>query len=71
MGFPVEMFPGAVRDPRTAGWMAQWAELLADEGNSAIARPKAALHRARHALVRPIEQRDEVGADETEVRGPL
>ncbi len=70
MGFPVEMFPVLFAIPRTAGWMAQWAELLADE-EQRIARPKQLYtgHDTRSYV--PIEQRDEVGADETEVRGPL
>jgi citrate synthase len=70
MGFPMEMFPVLFAIPRTAGWMAQWAELLADE-DQRIARPKQlyAGHPTRAYI--PIEQRDEVGADEIEVRGPL
>jgi citrate synthase len=70
MGFPMEMFPVLFAIPRTAGWMAQWAELLADE-EQRIARPKQlyAGHPTRAYI--PIEQRDEVGADEIEVRGPL
>ena len=30
MGFPVEMFPVLFAIPRTAGWLAQWEELLQD-----------------------------------------
>jgi citrate synthase len=70
MGFPVEMFPVLFAIPRTAGWMAQWAELLTDE-EQRIARPKQIYigHDARPYV--PIEQREDVGAEETEVRGPL
>ena len=70
MGFPVEMFPVLFAIPRTAGWMAQWAELLTDE-EQRIARPKQLYvgYDARPYV--PIEQREERGADETEVRGPL
>ena len=39
MGFPVAMFPVLFAIPRMAGWMAQWAELLADPEQK-IARPK-------------------------------
>ncbi len=39
MGFPVEMFPVLFAIPRTAGWMAQWAEMLADPEQK-IARPR-------------------------------
>jgi citrate synthase len=39
MGFPVEMFPVLFAIPRTSGWMAQWAEMLADPEQK-IARPR-------------------------------
>ena len=39
MGFPPEMFPVLFAIPRTAGWMAQWAELLRDPEQK-IARPR-------------------------------
>jgi citrate synthase len=39
MGFPVEMFPVLFAIPRTAGWIAQWLELLADPEQK-IARPR-------------------------------
>jgi citrate synthase len=39
MGFPVEMFPVLFAIPRTAGWVAQWAEMLADPEQK-IARPR-------------------------------
>jgi citrate synthase len=39
MGFPVEMFPVLFAIPRTAGWMSQWAEMLADPEQK-IARPR-------------------------------
>jgi citrate synthase len=70
MGFPMEMFPVLFAIPRTAGWMAQWAELLIDE-EQRIARPKQIYtgYDARGYV--PIEQRDERGAEELEVRGPL
>ncbi len=39
MGLPVSMFPVLFAIPRTAGWLAQWVELLTD-GEQAIARPR-------------------------------
>src|SRR5690606_34349015 len=39
MGFPVEMFPVLFAIPRTAGWLAQWQEMLTDPEQK-IARPR-------------------------------
>ena len=39
MGFPVEMFPVLFAIPRTAGWIAQWEEMLHDPEQK-IARPR-------------------------------
>jgi citrate synthase len=39
MGFPVDMFPVLFAIPRTAGWMAQWEEMLTDSEQK-IARPR-------------------------------
>jgi citrate synthase len=39
MGFPVEMFPVLFAIPRTAGWLAQWDEMLNDPDQK-IARPR-------------------------------
>jgi citrate synthase len=39
MGFPVDMFPVLFAIPRTAGWMAQWEEMLTDP-EQRIARPR-------------------------------
>jgi len=39
MGFPVDMFPVLFAIPRTAGWMAQWEEMLLDQ-DQRIARPR-------------------------------
>jgi citrate synthase len=39
MGFPVEMFPVLFAIPRTAGWIAQWDEMLLDSEQK-IARPR-------------------------------
>jgi citrate synthase len=39
MGFPVDMFPVLFAIPRTAGWLAQWQELLLDPQQK-ISRPR-------------------------------
>jgi citrate synthase len=39
MGFPVEMFPVLFAIPRTAGWLAQWEEMLQDPEQK-ISRPR-------------------------------
>jgi citrate synthase len=39
MGFPLDMFPVLFAIPRTAGWIAQWEEMLLDQEQK-IARPR-------------------------------
>jgi citrate synthase len=39
MGFPVDLFPVLFAIPRTAGWLAQWEEMLLDPEQK-IARPR-------------------------------
>ncbi len=39
MGFPVDFFPVLFAIPRTAGWLAQWEEMLRDSDQK-IARPR-------------------------------
>lgn len=39
MGFPLDMFPVLFAIPRTAGWIAQWLEMVQDEEQK-IARPR-------------------------------
>src|SRR6266508_3466439 len=39
MGFPVDMFPVLFAIARTAGWLAQWEEMLLDHDQK-IARPR-------------------------------
>jgi citrate synthase len=39
MGFPQEMFPVLFAIPRTAGWLAQWEEMILD-ADQKIARPR-------------------------------
>ena len=56
MRFPVDMFPVLFAIPRTAGWIAQWVELLRDPDQK-IARPRQVyLGHARRDYVR-LEQR--------------
>jgi citrate synthase len=55
MGFPVEMFPVLFAIPRTAGWIAQWDEMLQD-GEQKIARPRQ--------IYVGAEQRDYVPRDQ-------
>jgi citrate synthase len=39
IGFPLDMFPVLFAIPRTAGWLAQWEEMLRDPEQK-IARPR-------------------------------
>jgi citrate synthase len=56
MGFPVDMFPVLFAIPRTAGWIAQWEEMLLDPEQK-IARPcRSAAGAPRRAYV-PREHR--------------
>src|SRR5437773_598065 len=54
MGFPVDMFPVLFAIPRTAGWIAQWEEMLLD--------PEQKIARPRQIYVGP-KTRDYVPAD--------
>jgi citrate synthase len=56
MGFPVEMFPVLFAIPRTAGWLAQWEELLMDSEQK-IARPRQIFVGAEERDFVPIEER--------------
>src|SRR5256886_14151604 len=59
MGFPIDMFPVLFAIPRTAGWIAQWLEMVQDEEQK-IARPRQLyLGRGRRDYL-PVERR---GAD--------
>ncbi len=70
MGLPVSMFPVLFAIARTAGWMAQWAELVTDEEQK-ITRPKQLYVGYDERSYVPLDQRREGGALETEVSGPL
>jgi len=54
MGLPVEMFPVLFAIPRTAGWLAQWDELMGD-GEQKIARPRQIYVGATTRNVGPVK----------------
>ena len=70
MGLPVAMFPVLFAIARTAGWMAQWAEMLLDEEQK-ITRPKQIYVGYDERSYVPLDQRRDGGALEPEVSGPL
>jgi citrate synthase len=57
MGFPVEMFPVLFAIPRTAGWIAQWEEMLLDSDQK-ISRPRQIYTGARRRDYVPREKRE-------------
>ncbi len=61
MSFPTDMFPVLFAIPRTAGWIAQWSEMLLDE-EQRIARPRQIYtgHDSRDYV--PVEKRPEDGS---------
>jgi citrate synthase len=56
MGFPVEMFPVLFAIPRTAGWLAQWDEMLQD-ADQKIARPRQIYTGSSTRQYVPLEKR--------------
>jgi citrate synthase len=56
MGFPVDMFPVLFAIARTAGWLAQWDEMLSD-GDQKIARPRQVYTGSEHRDYVPCEKR--------------
>jgi citrate synthase len=56
MGFPVDMFPVLFAIPRTAGWLAQWDEMLRD-ADQKIARPRQIYTGAQQRDYVPRESR--------------
>ncbi|HUL75264.1 MAG TPA: citrate synthase [Vicinamibacterales bacterium] len=56
MGFPVDMFPVLFAIPRTAGWLAQWDEMLRD-ADQKIARPRQIYTGAAERQYVPRDQR--------------
>ena len=60
MGFKPSMFTPLFAIPRTAGWLAQWQEMLVDEEQK-IARPRQIYTGVRSREFRPMEERQPAG----------
>ncbi|MDP9237274.1 MAG: citrate synthase [Chloroflexota bacterium] len=56
LGFPVEVFPVLFAIPRTAGWVAQWREMITDPEQK-IARPRQIYTGARKRKYVPLAKR--------------
>ena len=56
LGFPVEMFPVLFAIPRTAGWIAQWREMITDPEQK-IARPRQIYTGERARKYTPLAKR--------------
>jgi citrate synthase len=56
MGFPVDMFPVLFAIPRTAGWLAQWEEMLEDKDQK-IARPRQIYRGSARREFAPLSSR--------------
>jgi len=56
IGFPLDMFPVLFAIPRTAGWLAQWEEMLRDPEQK-IARPRQIYTGANERRYTPMEAR--------------
>jgi citrate synthase len=56
MGLPVDMFPVLFAIPRTAGWLAQWLEMITDPEQK-IARPRQLYLGAKRRDYVPIDRR--------------
>jgi citrate synthase len=58
IGFPLDMFPVLFAIPRTAGWLAQWEEMLRD-GEQKIARPRQIYTGKDERRYVPLQERKE------------
>ncbi len=56
IGIPVDMFPVMFAIPRTAGWLAQWEEMVLDDEQK-IARPRQLFTGQRKRTFVPLAQR--------------
>jgi citrate synthase len=56
LGLPAEMFPVMFAIPRTAGWLAQWKEMLGDPEQK-IARPRQLYTGQARREVMPLAMR--------------
>ncbi|MFN7955260.1 MAG: citrate synthase [bacterium] len=70
MGFPMTMFPVLFAIPRSAGWMAQWAEMVNDP-ETRIVRPLQVYKGEGVRPYTPIEQRPEPKSTETPIAVPI
>jgi citrate synthase len=70
IGFPEAMFPVLFAIPRTAGWMAQWAELVTDPEQK-IARPRQLYLGEDLRHYTPLESRPAKGSHESVVSGTI
>ncbi len=57
MGFPVKMFSVLFAIPRTAGWLAQWREMIQDPEQK-ISRPRQIYVGPQRRSFLPIEKRN-------------
>ena len=70
MKIPVEMFPVLFAIPRTASWMAQWAETVLDP-DQIVARPRQIYTGHPRRAYLPLDERSDEGMLETEILGSL
>ena len=56
IGFPLDMFPVLFAIPRTAGWLAQWEEMLVDKDQK-ISRPRQIYTGADTRAFVPLDKR--------------
>jgi citrate synthase len=56
LGFPVDMFPVLFAIPRTAGWLAQWREMIEDDEQK-IARPRQIYTGSQRRTYKSIDAR--------------
>ena len=70
MGFPMSMFPVLFAIGRTAGWAAQWAEMLRDP-EQRIARPRQIYVGAEERNYKPIDERPPPIDREDKVSGDI
>jgi citrate synthase len=61
MGFPMDMFPVLFAIARTAGWMAQWEEMMRDPEQK-ISRPRQIYLGAGRRDYVPMERREPAGS---------
>ena len=68
MGLPVDLFPVLFAIPRTAGWLAQWLELLADPEQK-IARPRQVYTGSGPRPYVPLNERNGLSHEGAVMRG--